>query len=66
MYRPAKAPIGSRGVTVIVTELENQLRETSASATHESDVMLRALWRGSMRASLVPVSFPTFLSTAEI
>jgi hypothetical protein len=53
-------------VTVIVTELENQLRETSASATHESDVMLRALWRGSMRASLVPVSFPTFLSTAEI
>jgi len=66
MYLPAKAPIATRGVTEIVTELENQLRETSASATHESDVMLRALCRGSIRAILVPISFPIFLSTAEI
>jgi len=66
IYRPAKAPIGSRGVTEIVTEFENQLRETCASATHESEVMLRAFCRGSIRASLVPMSFPTFLSTAEI
>jgi hypothetical protein len=66
MYLPAKAPIATRGVTEIVTELENQLRETCASATQESAVMLRAFCRGSIRASLVPMSFPTFLSTAEI
>jgi hypothetical protein len=58
--------MGSLGVTEIVTELENQLRETSASATHERDVMLFAIRRGSMRASLVSVSFPTLFSTAEI
>jgi hypothetical protein len=59
MYLPAKAPIGSRGFTAIVTELENQLRETSASATHESEEIFRVIWRGSMRASFVPVKFPT-------
>ena len=29
MYRPPTAPMGNRGVTEIVTELENQFRETS-------------------------------------
>ena len=60
------APMGVRGLIEIVTELENQLRETSASLTHEIPLIALVIRRGSILASFVPSKIPTFLSTTEI
>jgi hypothetical protein len=58
--------MGIRGWIEILTELENQLRDTSAPFTHDNDSIVLLIWRGSIRASFVPVRSPTFLSTVEI
>jgi len=66
IYRPANSPMGTRALIEIFTELDNQLRDTSALRTRDMDSMLFEIRRGSMRASFVPVRSPTFLTTEDM
>jgi recombination protein RecA len=49
----------------MLTELESQLRDTSAPSTHDNDLIVLEIWRGSIRASFVPVEVDAAL-IAEI